>query len=95
MSYVARKPEPLGAEFKNLVDGLSGEMMWLEVQEGKDRMKKKPYQNLGGTAACVMRGVKESCDFLIYYQIIMMTPHQITHQGYILATAGSDRSKQE
>ena len=64
LSYVARKSEPLGTEFKNLVDGLSGEMMWLEVQEGKDRMKKKPYQNLGGTAACVMRGVKESCDFL-------------------------------
>ena len=41
MSYVARKPEPLGTEFKNLVDGLSGGMMWLEVQEGKDRKKNR------------------------------------------------------
>ena len=62
---MARKPEPLGTEFKNLVDGLIGEMMWLEVQEGKDCMKKKPHQkDLGGTAACVLRGVQESCDLL-------------------------------
>ena len=61
---MARKPEPLGTEFKNLVDRLTGEMMWLEVQEGKDRMKNKPYQNLGGTAACVLRAVRAFCEFL-------------------------------
>ena len=57
LSYIARKPEPLGTEFKNLVDGVTGSMLWLEVQEGKDRMKAKPFQNMGGTTACVMRGV--------------------------------------
>ena len=57
-----RKPEPLGTEFKNLVDGLSGHLVWFEIQEGKERMKKKEFSNLGGTAACVIRGVKASQD---------------------------------
>ena len=63
LSFIARKPEPLGTEFKNLVDGLTGEMLWMEVQEGKDRMKLKPHQNLGSTAACVLRGVETTCNF--------------------------------
>ena len=63
LSFVARKPEPLGTEFKNIVDGLSGEMLWLEIQEGKYRMKNKQFQNLGSTAACVLRGVKDTFDF--------------------------------
>ena len=58
-----RKPEPLGSEFKNIVDGLSGEMVWLELQEGKNRMATKEYQQeLGATAACVLRGVKATGD---------------------------------
>ena len=53
----------MGTEFKNIVDGLTGQMLWLEIQEGKDRMKTKEFQGrLGGTAACVMRGVKASED---------------------------------
>ena len=53
-----RKPEPLGTEFKTIVDGLSGIMLWVEVQEGKDRMAKHQHTSeLGGTAACVVRGV--------------------------------------
>lgn len=39
MSYVACKPKPLGAEFKNIADGMSGVMMWLDIQEGKKRMR--------------------------------------------------------
>ena len=64
LSYVIRKPEPLGTEFKNIVDGVTYIMMWLELQDGKERMRKKEYSSeLGGTAACVLRGVKstESC----------------------------------
>ena len=58
-----RKPEPLGSEFKNIVDGLSGEMVWLELQEGKNRMATKEYQQeLDTTAACVLRGVKAAGD---------------------------------
>ena len=58
-----RKPEPLGSEFKDIVDGVSGEMVWLELQEGKNRMATKPWQDrLGATAACVLRGVIATAD---------------------------------
>ena len=42
-----RKPKPLGTEFKNIVDGLTGVMLWLEIQEGKDRLRKLDYNELG------------------------------------------------
>jgi len=57
LTVTRRKPEPLGTEFKNLVDGVTGTMLCLEIQEGKERMKKKQFQNMGSTASCVMRGV--------------------------------------
>ena len=61
LSYVQRKPEPLGTEFKNLVDGMVGDLCWLEVQEGKERMSKKQYHmSLGACSATVMRGVVDS-----------------------------------
>ena len=41
ISFIKRKPEPLGTEFKNIVDGLTVQILWLEIQEGKDRMKTK------------------------------------------------------
>jgi len=41
-----RKPQPLGTEFKNLVCGISGIMIWLEVQEGKYRVRKKELVRL-------------------------------------------------
>ena len=43
LSYVARKPEPLGTEFKNIVDGVTGVLLWLEIQEGKQRMSTKSF----------------------------------------------------
>ena len=46
-----------------MVDGFSGIMLWLEVQEGKERMRKKEFQDLGGTAACTMRGVLSTDDY--------------------------------
>ena len=64
LSFVARKSEPLGTEFKNIVDGMTGAMLWLEIQEGKERMRQREYtQDLGGTAACVLRGVKDTAHF--------------------------------
>ncbi len=56
LSYIARKPEPLGTEFKVVCDGLSGHITYLETQEGKHRMSKKEYfKELGATASCVAR----------------------------------------
>ena len=49
-------------EFKNLVDGSSGQIIWLEIQEGVDRMSKKEFSNMGGADACVICGVKSSQD---------------------------------
>jgi len=43
LSYMKRKPEPLGAEFKIIVDGMTGAMLWLEIQEGKVRMSNKEH----------------------------------------------------
>lgn len=49
LSFVMRKLEPLGTKFKTIVDGLSGIMLWLEVQEGKEQMSKLAHTNeLGG-----------------------------------------------
>ena len=63
ISFVKRKPEPLGTEVKNACDGMSGTMIWIEIQEGKERMKIKEFQNLGSTAACTLRGVMATKDF--------------------------------
>ena len=66
LSFVKRKPEPLGTEFKCVVDALSGAMLWLEIQEGKERMANKEHQNLGSTAGCTLRGVCATQDFMFF-----------------------------
>ena len=64
LSFIMRKPEPLGTEFKILVDAYTGQMLWLEVMEGKERMHKKEHtKEVRVTSACVMRGVKHSEKF--------------------------------
>ena len=68
ISYIKRKPEPLGTEFKNVVDGIAGNIIWLEIQEGKERMKNKQFQNLGSTAACTLRGVCATRNFEFFVQ---------------------------
>ena len=56
LSFVKRKPEPLGAEVKNLCDGLSGVMLYLELQEGKTRMANKKFcDEEKATTACTVR----------------------------------------
>ena len=58
-----RKSKPLGTEFKNIVNGLTGVMLWLEIQEGKERMRKLTCNKLGGTVACVVRDVEKISRF--------------------------------
>ena len=56
ISYIFRKPKPLGTEFKTMVDADTGVMVHLEVQEGKDAMRSKEHHaQLGATAACCVR----------------------------------------
>ena len=43
LSYVNRKPEPLGSEFKNIVNGISNKMLWIELHEGKYKMTTKEH----------------------------------------------------
>jgi hypothetical protein len=55
MSFIMRKPKPLGTEFKSVARGLSGVLLHLETQRGKEGMKHSKYQQtLGETAACTV-----------------------------------------
>ena len=64
ISYILRKPEPLGTELKTVASkGSNGPMIYAEVQEGKEGMKHKPYFNTyGATSACVLRLSKGTKD---------------------------------
>ena len=69
LSFIVRKPEPLGSELKDTCDGGTGCMLHAEVQEGKDAMHSKAYFGLqvgtlgvvGATAACTLRMMEASC----------------------------------
>ena len=62
ISFVMRKPKPIGTEFKCVCDADTGVMIHLEIQEGKDAMRDKPFsRDLGGTAACVKRMCDKTC----------------------------------
>ena len=43
ISFIARKPKPLGTEFKTIVDGLAGQIIWMEIQEEKELMSRKEF----------------------------------------------------
>ena len=56
LSYIVRKPENLGTEFKCSVCPVTGVMLFLEIQRKKDEMKKlRHHEELGATAACTLR----------------------------------------
>ena len=49
-SYTFRKPEPLGTEFKKVACSVTGALLLIEVQRGKEGMKhSKHQQELGAT----------------------------------------------
>ena len=62
LSYIFRKPDPLGTEFKTVACSVTGALLFIEVQRGKEGMKNSRYQQeLGATAACtkwMMEGTK-------------------------------------
>jgi hypothetical protein len=56
LTFILRKPEDLGTEFKNAACGILNIMVHLEIQEGKVPIKtKEHFQELGSTAACTLR----------------------------------------
>jgi hypothetical protein len=56
LSYVKRKPQPLGAEMKTVCDGSTGMCMLVEMQEGKERMRNRKFCNDNpATVACTLR----------------------------------------
>jgi hypothetical protein len=66
ISYILRKPEPLGTEFKTSVCPRLNVMKHLEICEGKDNMRSKPFQKeLGRTTACAVRMSQGTCQTFI------------------------------
>ena len=60
LTYVRRKPEPLGSEFKVSSCTRSKVMLNLEIQRGAEGMRNSRYQRqLGATAACTVRLAEE------------------------------------
>jgi hypothetical protein len=66
ISYILRKPKRLGTEFKTSVCPRLNVMTHLEICEGKDNMRSKPFQKeLGGTTACAVRMSQGTCQIFI------------------------------
>ena len=57
------KPDPLVMEYKDVCFGSSDHMTYLEIQEGKESMKKKKYKDFGTTLACITRALKLLCRY--------------------------------
>ena len=46
ISYIDRKPKPMGTEFKCVCDGRHGLMFYLEIQEGSSAMTHKKFRDV-------------------------------------------------
>ena len=58
ISFIVRKPEPLGIEFKTVCCARTGIMIWMEIQRSKAKMAKQEYYaTLGAQTACLLRMV--------------------------------------
>jgi hypothetical protein len=56
ISFIKRKPKPLGTEFKTICDTETGVMKFMEVQEGKEAMRVKEHSvSHGVTTGCTIR----------------------------------------
>ena len=56
ISFIMRKPKPLGTEIKACADGSTGCLTFLELQEGKEPMRLKELAGeLGACTACSVR----------------------------------------
>lgn len=63
LSFIARKPEPLGTEFKVLCCSETGCLLFIEIQKGMDRMRSSEgSKEHGVTAACTVRLAKATAN---------------------------------
>ena len=61
LTWMIRKPEPLGTEFKTVCCSITGVMIFMEIQRGKDGMKEIKYnREFGATAGCTIRLAERS-----------------------------------
>eukprot|EP00873_Tetraselmis_striata_P023449 jgi/Tetstr1/443713/TSEL_031703.t1 len=61
ISFIKRKPKPLGTEGKTACDCATGVMIHFEIQEGRDAMRLKEHApELGVAAACTLRMAEHS-----------------------------------
>ena len=66
LSFIERKPKPLGSELKSVCEGHFGMCMYIELQKGKIRMRRKKWcDKYKATTACTVRlldnmGLKEN-----------------------------------
>lgn len=59
LSYIQRKPEPLGTELKVTADAHTGMFLFLEIQRGKEAMRRAEFaQETLKTTACTARLMK-------------------------------------
>jgi hypothetical protein len=56
LSFIKRKPQPLGTELKSVCKGTIGICIYIEIQKGEIRMARKKWaRTYGATAGCTLR----------------------------------------
>lgn len=88
LSFIARKPAPLGLELKTICDADTGIMMGMEIQEGKIRMARMRYcDRYPATTAstlrlCALVGLGEN-------SIVGEKPHRVVFADSWFASVGT------
>ncbi len=54
LSFIKRKPQPLGTELKSVCEGTFGICMFMEIQKGKIRMARKKWARTYGATPVVL-----------------------------------------
>jgi Transposase IS4 len=64
ISFIKRKPKPLGTEFKSVACGKTGIMLQLEIQRGKNEMplRSKYFREHGATSSCALRAAHDTAN---------------------------------
>ena len=61
LSYIFWKLEPIGTKFKTVACYITGALLFIEVNRGKEGMKDSRYQQeIGATVACTKRMMEET-----------------------------------